>query len=95
MERHVVVTGIGAVSPNGIGRETFWEATKAGKSGVRRIARFDPSEFVVQIAGQVPDEFDEKRYVEVKDCPTYRAPCLWRRPAWPRRWPTPASMPVP
>jgi 3-oxoacyl-(acyl-carrier-protein) synthase len=58
-----VVTGIGAVSPNGIGRETFWEATKAGKSGVRRIARFDPSEFVVQIAGQVPDEFDEKRYV--------------------------------
>ncbi len=69
MERHVVVTGIGAVSPNGIGRESFWEATKAGKSGVRRIARFDPSGFVVQIAGQVPEEFDEKRYVEVKDRP--------------------------
>ena len=64
-----MVTGIGAVSPNGIGRESFWEATKAGKSGVRRIVRFDPSEFVVQIAGQVPDEFDEKRYVEVKDRP--------------------------
>jgi 3-oxoacyl-[acyl-carrier-protein] synthase II len=57
------------VSPNGIGRESFWEATKAGKSGVRRIVRFDPSEFVVQIAGQVPDEFDEKRWVEVKDRP--------------------------
>ena len=69
MQRHVVVTGIGAVSPNGIGRESFWEATKAGKSGVRRIVRFDPSEFVVQIAGQVPDEFDEKRWVEVKDRP--------------------------
>jgi len=69
VQRHVVVTGIGAVSPNGIGRESFWEATKAGKSGVRRIVRFDPSEFVVQIAGQVPDEFDEKRWVEVKDRP--------------------------
>jgi 3-oxoacyl-[acyl-carrier-protein] synthase II len=36
---------------------------------VRRITRFDPSGFVVQVAGQVPDEFDEKRYVEVKDRP--------------------------
>ena len=33
----VVVTGIGAVSPNGIGREAFWKATREGKSGIRRI----------------------------------------------------------
>ena len=41
--RRVVITGIGAVSPNGIGRERFWEATRNGVSGVRRITRFDPS----------------------------------------------------
>src|ERR1017187_3629636 len=65
----VAVTGIGAVSPNGIGRETFWKASVNGESGVRRITRFDPSSFAVQVAGQVPDEFDEKKYVEVKDRP--------------------------
>jgi 3-oxoacyl-[acyl-carrier-protein] synthase II len=65
----VAVTGIGAVSPNGIGREPFWKASVNGESGVKRITRFDPSGFAVQVAGQVPDEFDEKKYVEVKDRP--------------------------
>jgi 3-oxoacyl-[acyl-carrier-protein] synthase II len=67
--RRVAITGIGAVSPNGIGRESFWEATRCGRSGVRRIARFDPSPFLVQVAGQVPETFDEKKYVEIKDRP--------------------------
>jgi len=67
--RRAVITGIGAVSPNGIGRECFWAATARGISGVRRITRFDPTGFAVQVAGEVPDEFDEKRYVEVKDRP--------------------------
>jgi 3-oxoacyl-[acyl-carrier-protein] synthase II len=65
----VAITGIGAVSPNGIGRECFWAATRAGRSGVRRITRFDPSGFQVQVAGEVPDEFDETRYVTAKDRP--------------------------
>jgi 3-oxoacyl-[acyl-carrier-protein] synthase II len=67
--RRVAVTGIGAVSPNGIGRERFWEASRNGQSGVRRITRFDPSCFAVQVAGEVPEEFDEKKYVEIKDRP--------------------------
>jgi 3-oxoacyl-[acyl-carrier-protein] synthase II len=67
--RRVVITGIGAVSPNGIGRERFWEATRNGISGVRRITRFDTTGYQVQVAGQVPDEFDEKQYVEIKDRP--------------------------
>jgi 3-oxoacyl-[acyl-carrier-protein] synthase II len=68
MKRRVVITGIGAVSPNGIGREAFWRATKLGKSGVRRIARFDPAGFHVQIAGEIAD-FDETAQVEPKDRP--------------------------
>ena len=67
--RRVVITGIGAVSPNGIGRESFWKATREGRSGVRRITRFDASNFLVQVAGEVPDEFDDKQYVEPKDRP--------------------------
>ncbi len=67
--RRAVITGMGAVSPNGIGRESFWEATRNGVSGVRRIRRFDPSPFQVQVAGEIPEEFDEHKYVEVKDRP--------------------------
>ncbi len=67
--RRAVITGIGAVSPNGIGRECFWAATRNGISGVKRISRFDPSGFAVQVAGEVPGEFDEKRWVEAKDRP--------------------------
>ncbi|MDE3165909.1 MAG: beta-ketoacyl-[acyl-carrier-protein] synthase family protein [Acidobacteriota bacterium] len=67
--RRVVITGIGAVSPNGIGRECFWAATRSGRSGVGRIRRFDPSGYQVQVAGQVPEDFDEKQWVEVKDRP--------------------------
>ncbi|MDQ2900210.1 MAG: beta-ketoacyl synthase, partial [Acidobacteriota bacterium] len=61
MKRRVVVTGIGAVSPNGIGREKFWDATRRGVSGVRRLTRFDPAEFAVQVAGEVSG-FDANRY---------------------------------
>jgi 3-oxoacyl-[acyl-carrier-protein] synthase II len=68
MKTRVVVTGIGAVSPNGIGRERFWEATKNARSGVRRITRFDPNGMQVQIAGEVP-AFDENAYVAAKDRP--------------------------
>jgi 3-oxoacyl-[acyl-carrier-protein] synthase II len=66
MKRRVVITGIGAVSPNGIGREAFWKATRNGVSGVRKISRFDASGYAVQVAGEVVD-FDETRYVNAKD----------------------------
>jgi 3-oxoacyl-[acyl-carrier-protein] synthase II len=69
MTRRIVITGIGAISPNGIGRECFWTATRNGRSGVRRISRFDPTGFQVQVAGEVPDEFQEERWVSAKDRP--------------------------
>jgi 3-oxoacyl-[acyl-carrier-protein] synthase II len=66
MKRRVVITGMGAVSPNGVGNAQFREAVLAGKSGVGRISRFDPSEIQVQIAGEVRD-FDELAWVEKRD----------------------------
>ena len=64
--RRVVVTGIGAVTPLGIGKETYWEGLANGRSGVRRITRFDPSELTAQIAGEVPD-FDPLEFMDRKD----------------------------
>jgi 3-oxoacyl-[acyl-carrier-protein] synthase II len=58
----VVVTGIGVVSPIGIGREAFWRSLCQGQSGVGRIGLFDPSGLPVRIAAEVRD-FDAKRYV--------------------------------
>jgi beta-ketoacyl-acyl-carrier-protein synthase II len=53
MKRRVVITGLGVVAPNGIGKAQFWEACIAGKSGIRRITRFDASVLPSQIAGEV------------------------------------------
>jgi len=52
--RKVVITGIGVISPIGIGSKPFWENLLAGKVGVRRIASFDPAGFASQIGGEVP-----------------------------------------
>ena len=54
-ERRVVITGMGVVSPVGNDLGTFWESLKSGRSGIGRIAAFDPGEFDCQIAGEVRD----------------------------------------
>jgi 3-oxoacyl-[acyl-carrier-protein] synthase II len=64
--RRVVITGMGCVTPLGIGREAFWSGLLAGKSGVRRIAAFDPSSFPVQIAAEIPS-FDWEAQLNPKD----------------------------
>jgi 3-oxoacyl-[acyl-carrier-protein] synthase II len=66
LKRRVVITGMGSVSPNGVGNAAFAEGILAGRSGVGRISRFDPSEIQVQIAGQVQD-FDELAWVEKRE----------------------------
>jgi 3-oxoacyl-[acyl-carrier-protein] synthase II len=53
--RRVVVTGLGAVSPNGNGIEAFWEAIRDGRSGIDTIASFDPEFLSCRIAGEVKD----------------------------------------
>jgi 3-oxoacyl-(acyl-carrier-protein) synthase len=53
--RRVAVTGLGVLAPNGLGIENFADGLWNGRSGVSRIASFDPSTFASQVAGQLPD----------------------------------------
>jgi beta-ketoacyl-acyl-carrier-protein synthase II len=59
--RRVVITGLGVIAPNGIGKEVFWQACVAGQSGLGRITRFDASRLPAQVAGEVsyftPEQF--------------------------------------
>ena len=64
--RRVVITGMGCVTPIGIGREAFWNGLQRGDSGVRRIQSFDVSKSPVKIAAQVPD-FDWQSQLNAKD----------------------------
>jgi len=66
MAKRAVITGMGVISPNGIGKEAFCRAILAGKSGVKRITRFDSSNLPVQIAGEVKD-FDELAWIDRHD----------------------------
>src|SRR4051812_23304743 len=61
--KRVVITGMGCVSPNGIGKKAFCRAILDGKSGVKRIIRFDASVLPVQIAGEIQD-LDELAWVD-------------------------------
>ena len=61
-----MVTGVGLVTPLGIGADASWEAIRAGKSGIGRITQFDASAFSCQIAGEVKD-FDPAKYIEKKE----------------------------
>src|SRR5256886_7864412 len=65
-KRRVVVTGLGLITPLGTGVEKTWSALCAGRSGVQRITRFDPSAHDCQIAGEVRD-FNPADYIEKKD----------------------------
>jgi len=62
----VVVTGLGCITPVGIGKDAFWSALLEGKSGVGRITRFDPTDFATQIAGEVKD-FDATKFIDRKE----------------------------
>jgi 3-oxoacyl-[acyl-carrier-protein] synthase II len=63
--RRVVVTGIGLVTPIGIGLEAFWAGLRAARSPVRRIDRFDPTPFRSQVAAQA-DDFDPLAFMDPK-----------------------------
>jgi 3-oxoacyl-[acyl-carrier-protein] synthase II len=62
------VTGVGIVSPVGIGKDAFWKSLTEGRSGISRITRFDTSKLSVQVGGEVKD-FDPRRYVDEERLP--------------------------
>jgi 3-oxoacyl-[acyl-carrier-protein] synthase II len=66
--RRIVITGLGIVAPNGIGKDAYWNAIVNGRSGIKRIASFDPSPFSTQIAGEVknfsPCDYVDSRIVK-------------------------------
>src|SRR5580765_8343470 len=62
----VVITGMGVVSPNGIGKDAFARSVLEGRSGIKRISRFDPGGLPVHIAGEIP-EFDELAWVDARE----------------------------
>lgn len=66
MSRRVVVTGIGAVTPIGIGIEAYFNGLKEGKIGIDHITHFDASEYVTRIAGEVKD-FNPEDYISKKE----------------------------
>ena len=65
-KRRVVVTGLGVISPVGIGTQNAWEALLKGQSGITRITKFDPSAFSSQVAGEVKN-FNVEDYLPAKD----------------------------
>ncbi|SHJ65817.1 beta-ketoacyl-ACP synthase II [Tepidibacter formicigenes] len=66
MKRRVVVTGIGCVTPVGIGKENFWNNLKNGVCGIDKITRFDATDFATQIAGEVKD-FTASDFIDKKE----------------------------
>ena len=66
MARRVVITGMGLITPVGVGNDATWSSICEGVGGVSRISSFDPSDLKTQIAGEVSD-FEPTLYMEPKD----------------------------
>lgn len=60
--QRVVITGMGVISPNGNGLKKFVNNTLAGKSGIKKISKFDASETGISVAGEI-DDYDREAYV--------------------------------
>ncbi|UCD35913.1 MAG: beta-ketoacyl-[acyl-carrier-protein] synthase II, partial [Nitrospiraceae bacterium] len=66
IERRVVITGVGMITPHGTGNEKAWQGLMDGRPAVRRITQFDAEGYPCRIAAEVPD-FDIDRFIEAKE----------------------------
>src|SRR3989442_15436429 len=64
-DRRVVITGLGVVAPNGIGKEAFWHATSKGISGIKPIQRYPASDLAIRVGGEISN-FIAHDYIERK-----------------------------
>ena len=71
MKNRVVITGLGPVTPIGIGKEKFFDGLKSGKNGISKINQFDTTDFACQIAGEIhdfnPEDFIDKKEIKRMD----------------------------
>ena len=65
MQKRVVITGLGVISPVGTGLERFWSSLTGGISGIRSVTRFDTTDFKTKIAGEVID-FEPSGHIDRK-----------------------------
>ena len=78
----IVITGLGAITPLGVGVENVWKRLIAGQSGIKNNNRFDTENWKCQIAGLVPDKendefgFNPLDFMESKDCLLYTSRCV-------------------
>ena len=63
--KRVVVTGLGAITPIGVGVDNFWNGIKEGKVGIKSIDRFDVTDYKAKVAGQI-DDFNPGDFMDVK-----------------------------
>ena len=63
--RRVVITGLGVIAPDGIGKEAFWQALNKGILGVKPVQRFPTVDYPVQVAGEIRD-FSVEYYIDRK-----------------------------
>src|SRR2546422_9620354 len=94
-ERRVVITGLGVVAANGIGKEAFWRATSRGISGIKPISRHPTSDLPIAVAGEVSDfvvnDYIERKLVNQTDRMTIssfvlsRKHCKKQKKPWNRR----------
>jgi len=67
MRRRVVITGIGPVTPVGVGVDPFWSSLVEGRSGIVTLTSVDTTDIPIKIGGQVPDDFDPADWMGPKD----------------------------
>ena len=92
LNRRVVITGLGLITPIGIGKEQTWDSLCAGRSGAGEITRFDTSNFQTKIAAEVKgfkstDFMPQKDAKRVEPFGILLLPMPWRQPAWPSMTP--------
>lgn len=64
-KRKIVITGVGVLAPNGIGKQEFWRALRGGRSGIEQITRFDTSDYECKLAAEIKD-FDPTHFLGYK-----------------------------